>query len=221
MICDTLNIKPGALTIIGSGGKTSLLLTLANELSCKGRVIVMTTTKMYLPTEMPIVFSSDVAELSDALAKNNVICVGAHTVQSKLCQPDIPISVLKDMCDYLLVEGDGSKRLPLKAHAYYEPVIPPENDRTLLVAGALGIGGTIENNVHRPELFCSLCDALISDEATPERIARVINHEALSNEVIINQCDNAELRAGAERLAQRLRATVYIACLKECLLCSF
>ena len=75
MICDTLNIKPGALTIIGSGGKTSLLLTLANELSCKGRVIVMTTTKMYLPTEMPIVFSSDVAELSDALAKNNVINV--------------------------------------------------------------------------------------------------------------------------------------------------
>ena len=121
----------------------------------------------------------------------------------------------------LLVEGDGSKRLPLKAHAYYEPVIPPENDRTLLVAGALGIGGTIENNVHRPELFCSLCDALISDEATPERIARVINHEALSNEVIINQCDNAELRAGAGRLAQRLRATVYIACLKEGLLCSF
>ena len=49
MICDTLNIKPGALTIIGSGGKTSLLLTLANELSCKGRVIVMTLFVTWRP----------------------------------------------------------------------------------------------------------------------------------------------------------------------------
>lgn len=36
--------------------------------------------------------------------------------------------MLADAADYVIVEADGSKRLPLKAHASHEPVIP-ENTR--------------------------------------------------------------------------------------------
>lgn len=47
------------------------------------------------------------------------------------------------LADYTLVEADGSKGLPLKAHAPHEPVIPPQSNQTILVLGAEGLGRTV------------------------------------------------------------------------------
>ena len=43
-LCDLLVIVPGVTAIIGGGGKTTLMMTLAKELSERGRVIVTTST---------------------------------------------------------------------------------------------------------------------------------------------------------------------------------
>ncbi|MFR7669405.1 MAG: hypothetical protein ACLU0O_00050 [Collinsella sp.] len=42
----------------------------------------------------------------------------------KLSSPAEPLDHLAQRFDYVLAEADGSKRLPLKAHAAWEPVIP-------------------------------------------------------------------------------------------------
>ena len=55
----------------------------------------------------------------------------------------------------LLVEADGSRRLPLKAHAPHEPVIPKEAGCVLCVVGARGFDRPIRKAVHRPEQFCT------------------------------------------------------------------
>ena len=59
--------------------------------------------------------------------------------------------------DYLLVEADGSKRLPIKAHASHEPVFYPQADLGVAIIGMQGLGKRVEEGqVHRPELMCRL-----------------------------------------------------------------
>ena len=48
-IAPLLNIVRGVTAIIGSGGKTTLLYTLAEELKEKGSVIICTTTHIRIP----------------------------------------------------------------------------------------------------------------------------------------------------------------------------
>ena len=59
--------------------------------------------------------------------------------------------------DYLLAEADGSKRLPVKAHAAHEPVFYAQADLGVAVIGMQGLGKRVEEGqVHRPELMCQL-----------------------------------------------------------------
>ncbi|HBM97704.1 TPA: putative selenium-dependent hydroxylase accessory protein YqeC [bacterium UBP9_UBA11836] len=59
--------------------------------------------------------------------------------------------------DYLLVEADGSKRLPVKAHATHEPVFYAQADLGVAIIGMQGLGKRVEEGqVHRPELMCQL-----------------------------------------------------------------
>ena len=49
MLTKVFDIKKGdIITITGAGGKTSLMFSLARELSTLGRVLVTTTTKIFL-----------------------------------------------------------------------------------------------------------------------------------------------------------------------------
>ena len=77
----------------------------------------------------------------------------------------------------MLAEADGSKRLPLKAHALWEPVIPSGTANIVWIVGASGFGKPVAEVVHRPELFCERCGCEPTDTATPERVAQVLNAE--------------------------------------------
>ncbi len=101
------------------------------------------------------------------------------------------MDVLAALADHVLVEADGSRRLPLKAHAPWEPVIPACSARTVLVLGASGLGRPVREAVHRPERFCELAGCAPDDPATPELVARVANAEALADVALVNQADVA------------------------------
>lgn len=102
------------------------------------------------------------------------------------------------LADYVIVEADGSKRLPLKAHAAHEPVIPPETSRTVCVVGLSGLGRRVAEVVHRPELF-----APPESVVTPELLAEVLNREALADIYYLNQTDLCG-EATAKKLASLL-----------------
>lgn len=63
---ELLGIRPGLTAVIGSGGKTSLLRVLAQELSHRGTVLVSTTTRIMRPNWCP--FAATAAELCDGFA---------------------------------------------------------------------------------------------------------------------------------------------------------
>ena len=116
----------------------------------------------------------------------------------RLCAPAMTMAELAVLADYVIVEADGSKRLPLKAHAAHEPVIPPETSRTVCVVGLSGLGRRVAEVVHRPELF-----APPESVVTPELLAEVLNREALADIYYLNQTDLCG-EATAKKLASLL-----------------
>ena len=187
---EALGVRPGVTSVIGSGGKTSLLAALARELP--GTVVLTTTTHILPFADVPLVTSADADDVRTALAESRVVCVGSQAEKNgKLVTPELGIEALASLADYVLVEADGARRLPLKAHAPWEPVIPSCSARTILVLGASGLGHPVREKVHRPELFCELAGRAGDDLATPELVARAANAEALADVALVNQADVA------------------------------
>ena len=97
----------------------------------------------------------------------------------------------------MIVEADGSKRLPAKAHAAWEPVLPPERNRTVCVFGASALGQPIQDAAHRPELYASLAEVSPEAVITPAIAARVLAKEGNFDILFINPADVLEDPAAA------------------------
>ena len=137
----------------------------------------------------------------------------------KLSAPAESLDQLAQRFDYVLAEADGSKRLPLKAHAAWEPVIPAATANVVWVVGASGLGKPVAKVVHRPELFCERCGCEPTDAATPERVAMVLNAELqmlnLNNaRIMLNQVDTLSDPAMAGRFETALGRPVVATSLK-------
>lgn len=199
-IASMLHIGRGVTALIGGGGKTTLLLTLAEELRRKGTVILCTSTHIFAPEGYPLVTEGEAA-IRAALAAHGAVCAGTRAENGKLTAPQCSFETLAALADYVLVEADGAKGLPLKAHDWHEPVIPANAQRTVLVLGADGFGRPVEEVCHRPALYAQRARCAEGDAVTPELAARVLLAEGFGDRVLINKVDSAERYAAAEALA--------------------
>lgn len=188
-----LQIEPGVTAVIGSGGKTGLLQYLAKELP--GTVILCTSTRIY-PME-----GMETVETVSAPLTAGCICVGTPAEQGKLSAPRQSFEELARLADYVLVEADGSRGLPLKAHLPHEPVIPVCAGQTIQVLGLWGLGLPIKEAAHRPQRYAQLCGCPEEASVTAEMAAAVINGEGLCTRVLLNGPESAEARR-LDRLLQ-------------------
>lgn len=209
-----LAVEKGVTALIGGGGKTTLMYTLAEELRRRGTVIVTTSTHIQRPEQYPVLTAAD--NVAAALAAHGAVCVAGETAEGKLCAPALSFEVLAALADFVLVEADGSRRLPLKAHAPHEPVIPPNARRTVYVVGADGFGHPIRQVCHRPERYAALCGAAEDDLVTPALEARVLHAEGYDTGwMFINKVETAEDWRSAEALAALLPGKVLAGSLRE------
>ena len=237
-LASTLKIEPGITAIIGSGGKSTLLKTLGLELMrAGGRVLLCTTTHMFPVAGVPWDGSSrrlDAApwkpgalhapgctcEACSGLVRGSICQAGVLDPETgKLSSPAEPLDELAQRFDYVLAEADGSKRLPLKAHAAWEPVIPSGTASVVWIVGASGFDKPISEVVHRPELFCERCDCEPTDIATPERFAMVLNAELrMLNlnyaRIMLNQVDTLADPVVASRFETALSRPIVATSLK-------
>lgn len=197
-ISPLLHIGRGVTALIGGGGKTTLLYTLAEELRKSGSVVLCTSAHIRVPEQYPLV-TGGADELRAALTQHGAICAGTPAEDGKLTAPPIPFEELARLADYVLVEADGAKGLPLKLHAAHEPVIPENAQRVVLVVGVDGFGKPLSQVCHR---------ASEDTIATPEWLARHIAAEGYGDRVYINQVESAADYAAAEDLAGRLACPV-------------
>ena len=209
-----LGVEKGVTALIGGGGKTTLMYTLAEELRQRGTVIVTTSTHIQRPEQYPVLTAAD--DVAAALAAYGAVCVAGETAEGKLCAPPLPFEALAALADFVLVEADGSKRLPLKAHAPHEPVIPRSARQTVYVVGADGFGRPIRQVCHRPERYAALCGAAEDDLVTPALEAAVLHAEGYADGwVYINKVETPEDWRNAEALAALLPGTVVAGSLWE------
>ena len=218
-IAPLLNIGRGVTALIGGGGKTTLLYTLTEELRKKGTVLLCTSTHIMRPTQYEVLERAGEAEISAALSAHGAVCVGEPSAEGKLGPPSLSFDALARLADYVLVEADGSRGLPLKAHLSHEPVLPQEAGQVIAVLGLTGLGRPIAEAAHRPERYAGLAGWAPEDIATPERAARVLETEALHTQVLLNQADAADGTA----LLARLHCPAVLASLRkgEIVSCSF
>ncbi len=161
----------GIISIIGAGGKTSLMFELAKQLvRSKKKVLTTTTTKIFLPepwqtpeTLIANDVENDVEKLiqkakSTLNSFNHFSAGSSHDLTSNKLKGFKPETIellwQAKLFDWIIVEADGAKQKPLKASGPHEPVIVKETTHLIYVAGLDAVGKTLnEKHVHRAKIF--------------------------------------------------------------------
>ena len=108
------------ISIVGAGGKTTLVHKLAREYHRRGKgVLVTTTTHMYVEADTDL--SCDFFSLRDKIIKDGYCMAGqkiSEQSKPKMCglPYDLLDKLIKDMpqaLDYVIIEADGAKHLSL------------------------------------------------------------------------------------------------------------
>lgn len=166
------------VSIVGAGGKSTLLLGLGAESVGAGRsVVITTTTKMareQIPEGMPVVLADDEALPGPGSA---VFAVG-HLDGDKVLgvAPAVVDRWHEAGVDHILVEADGARQRYLKAPRPGEPVIASSTTLVVVVAGLAALGRPIAEVAHRPERVAELVGCAVGDPVSPEMVATVVSH---------------------------------------------
>ncbi len=187
-----LGLHAGSVvSVVGSGGKTTLIRTLARELSRQYRVCVAASTKMRDPLA-----AGDLSAGSSPDGKIYRILKDSLKVQAPLDQPgiyyvadepapghklhgfsrDLAEWAMKNT-DVILIEADGSRTLPLKGWAEHEPVVIKETQITIGVIPVYVVGMEADEQIiHRFPIFSRLTGVKKGEPLTREHLIRVITH---------------------------------------------
>ena len=180
----------GVIAFVGAGGKTTALFRLARELAETGRqVLVTTTTHLADPRlepatpESELLFRPDL-EFAGGPAVLPAPRAGLTVLVAREVEPGKVKGIhpswlpgLKPTWDLILVEADGSRGLPVKAPAAFEPVLP---EGPCLVVGVVGLdclGKTLaETTVHRPANFSAVTGCAPGAPIAWEHLAALVAH---------------------------------------------
>ncbi len=186
-LVETLRLSPPVYAaVVGGGGKTTTLFTLARQI--KG--LVWVTTSTHLGTDQLgyadrhfLALQPDEIDLQTLSAQKVSLITGPRTPDDRMSGPSI--KVLEKLYETahanrisLINEADGARSHPLKAPAEHEPVIPAWTELVIYVVGCSGIGKPLSPEwVHRPEIFAELSGLLPGEPVTLEAVTRVLLHE--------------------------------------------
>lgn len=220
-LSDMMAIPRGIVAVVGGGGKTTLIWRLAQELKQNARVLIATTTKIRPPACLTLL-SPTRAQVMDAFKNESLIAVGDPAPEGKLGPAAGLSDNLKGIADYVLIEADGSRGLPLKAPAAYEPVLPEHAALTVAVAGMSCAGLTVDQAAHRNALYAELSGLRLTDTVTPEAVARALTHSDGQRKnvngrfmIVLNQTDTPQQLDFARKVAALTREDTWIVALRS------
>ena len=158
------------ISLVGAGGKSTLMYALAEKISRRGRESSGQHDYAYLyePKEN---FAREEPEIRSLWRAGRYAVVGERTEGGKLRSLSVPrLREYGKRADLILLEADGSRRKPMKVPAEREPVILPECDLVLGVIGLSCLGNCRREVCFRPELACTLFGAEL-EEIVGEKLA--------------------------------------------------
>ncbi|MCF6248169.1 MAG: putative selenium-dependent hydroxylase accessory protein YqeC [Desulfobacula sp.] len=218
----------GLISLIGGGGKTSLMFKLAMELADSGSTVLTTsTTKIFYPAkdQSPatiITPSLDdlIMQSASLLKKHPHICAGFTNDSATGKVIGFTASFIDKLWetktfDWIIVEADGAKRKPIKASDVHEPVVPHSCTHLVIVAGLDAIGTPLDDkHVHRPWIFSQNTDLPMGAQLTEKSISQALAMEMekakkscpnASGSVFLNKADTSERIRSGEKIAAALQ----------------
>ncbi|EHI97708.1 Conserved hypothetical protein CHP03172 [Clostridium sp. DL-VIII] len=220
--------KNQTISFVGGGGKTSLIYELGKELSeLEKKVIVTTTTHMFMP-QNNVVLTGKKEDIIKLLYHENLITVGIKAFEKGICSDKmykskeetlekisgLPMERAKELielADFVLVEADGSKRLPIKVPAEHEPVILEGSSLVIGVCGIDALGKSIKEICHRADLVSEFLKTDEKHIINPRDMANILTNQKGtrknvigSYKIIINKVDIAEELEKAKGVSKEL-----------------
>ncbi len=218
----------GIVSLIGAGGKTSLMFCLARDLANAGRtVLTTTTTKILMPGPKDSPHTIIAGAIEDLIkASKSFLKTYPHFSAARI--RDRRSGKLKGfgpglinqlweahMFDWIILEADGAKRKPLKASNPHEPVIPDRTSHLILVTGLDAVGKPLdEDHVHRAGLFSENTGMGLGSVLDEQAIARGITVEmkkatgfclGAKSYVFLNKADTGERIRSGQKIARLLQ----------------
>jgi probable selenium-dependent hydroxylase accessory protein YqeC len=149
------------VSLVGAGGKTTLMFRLAKELVLDGKnVVTTTTTKILEPVSGETAFlfiDPDEVKIKQFvrhhLPQYHHVTIARERLESGKLK-GVSSSLVNDLwslpeIDYMIIEADGAAGRPVKAPRENEPVIPTD---TTLVVAILGVDG-VERELNEENVF--------------------------------------------------------------------
>ena len=171
--------RPQVTALIGTGGKTTLLWTLAQSLRHK-KVLACTTTRMFPPERHRYDRFLDQEVLPPCDCATSGITFAGEVREEEGKVGTISPAFLEQLVarfEMVFIEADGSRTLPYKGWAAYEPLVPEYTTLTVAVMPVLPEKALANDTfVHRLPIFCDISGAHPGQEILPKHLARLIAH---------------------------------------------
>jgi probable selenium-dependent hydroxylase accessory protein YqeC len=217
----------GIVSLVGAGGKTSLMYRLARELAGSGRTVLTTTsTRIYPPAadQCALCILAPTAEgilerAARALKEHRHMTAAAGRDPDSgklfgLAPEEIDRLASSRVFDWIIVEADGAAGRPLKAPAAHEPVIPSGSGWVVGMVGLQAVGNPLTDQwVFRPEIFARITGLAPGAAITEEAVAACLAHRsgvlkgapaACCCLAFLNRSDSSGRRAAGLRIADLL-----------------
>lgn len=190
--------KKHTICLVGGGGKTTVMYELAAAwAACGRRVLVLTSTHILRPVDGS--FAADVPAVQNLWQQRRYAVIGTpEFATGKLTLP--PQSVyeeLKLQADVILCEADGSRHHPCKVPAAHEPVLLPDSDIVLAVAGMDALGRPLAQACQRSQLAAELLGCSAEKIIDAQMLASLLRSEQGAHKnvgkrtfyIVLNKCD--------------------------------
>ena len=203
--------KQHNICLVGGGGKTTVMYELATVWAACGRkVLVLTSTHILQPADGS--FAADAAAVQNLWQQGRYAVIGTPELSTgKLTAPPQGLyNELKLQADVILCEADGSRHLPCKAPAAHEPVLLPDCDMVLAVAGMDALGRPLAQACQRPQLAAALLGCSLDSVIDEQMLTALLLSEQGARKnvgtrayyIVLNKCDL--LKAAQQEEIRRL-----------------
>lgn len=190
--------KKHTICLVGGGGKTTVMYELAAAWAACGRkVLVLTSTHILQPADGS--FAADAAAVHNLWQQGRYAVIGTPELSTgKLTAPPQDLyEALQLQTDVILCEADGSRHHPCKVPAEYEPVLLPECDIVLAVAGMDALCRPLAQACQRPQPAAALFGCSLDSVIDEQMLAALLLSEQGSRKnvgtrtyyIVLNKCD--------------------------------
>lgn len=160
--------------IVGAGGKTTLLHSLAQKYIQEGKSVFVTTTTHML-IESDTLLTDDSEEIKAKLLKDGYAMAGVKDGDKIKSLSQYTYEQVCEYADEVLVEADGAKHFPLKIPNENEPVIPENVERIIVVCGMHSLGKPAYEAIFRLDTATNTFGITKNTVITPNIIQHLIN----------------------------------------------